>query len=860
MRQGHWNLFGRRPGRDTIVELTVVGLVLGSSLILGGLQVPVSLGLCAVAALSCTLALQRSSLGLRALPLPALVAFALAGFTTLQTVPLPPPVIQWLSPRAADIWAQAFSLNQGELRWAPLSYDPGSSTIEGARWFTYGCTFVAAATIGRRRGSRWGATLLFLSAVLLALITFAHGFLQAQRVYGIYTPMFAPSRWHIGPLLNPNTLAGYLNLGAFSGLGLALSRRPRLPISLIGCGVALLFGVSLLSGSRGGVFLLPVGFGALILLHRELRKREGSRRSFSAFHWAILTAPLLGGIALAVLGSTSRTWQELAQRNIDKFQMLGWARPLIRDHLWVGIGRGAFESVFQQYRTGPDNLIYSHPENLIAQWISEWGIVVGGLGLVVMAVGLRFRSLGVYQQSAAIGTVVGALLVVLHNLVDLSLEVPAIPIALAAGLGACWGGAARGDFRTQHKQWGLASRVVALAGLLLVAHGVVRGLHPVAHDRLEIRLQLQQVNLKDPGSVRELRGALTAAQLRHPSEPYFPRIRAALALQLGDEPVLKWINPALNLSPWSGRTHLLLASALARSGPLHQALLELRFAAEYDPGLAFDVGHMAVSLTKTPALLERAAPPGTPGAQVLFAAAERLNGPDHAESRTLLLQSAVRHDPLFWQARRGLLDEMLSSCPDDARCGPDFEKQVAGLESATPDSTMGLEYRARRLEKLGRVEEAVSLLGKECLRRRQREHCLGQLLSYASQLHDAKRTAEAAKALVADACQADRCVQALLQAGAAMERAGELLTALAYFERAVEEQPNAQTLGALGRAAQALGLYSKADAALSRAAVLKGADPRARLELEKSRHRAWLRSLTEQKGVQTIEPRSKPRN
>lgn len=856
MREGQWKPFSRLPDPDAIVDVLVIGLVLGSSLILGGLQIPVSLGLCAVAALSCTLALRRSSLTVRAVPLPSLVAFALAGFTTLQTVPLPLSVARWLSPRSAEIWTQALGSTGSGLRWAPLSYDPGASTIEAARWFTYGCTFLAAAAIGRRRGSRWGATLLFLAAVVLALITFAHGFFEAERVYGIYTPLFAPSRWHIGPLLNPNTLAGYLNLGAFSGLGLALSRRPRLPIWLIGCGVALLFGVSLLSGSRGGIFLLPIGFGLLILLHRQLRKKEGGRPRFSPLNWAMLTAPLLGGIALAILGSTSTTWQELAQRNVDKIHMWGWARPLIADHLWVGIGRGSFESVFQQYRTGPDNLIYSHPENLIVQWIAEWGIVAGGLGLVAMAVGLRFRSLGVYQQSAAIGTVVGAILVIAQNLVDLSLEVPAIPIALATGLGACWGGAVRRDWRSQQDAWSRPSQILALAGLLIIAHGLARGLHPVAQNRLEIHEQLQEVNFKDPDSVRELRSALTAAELRHPGEPYFPRIRAVLALQVGDEPVLKWIDQALTLSPWSGRTHLVLASALARSGPLHQALLELRFAAEYDPGLASNVGHMAASLTRSAALLERAAPPGTPGARVLFAAAERLTEPQDAENRMSLLESAARHDPQFLPARRRLLEEMLKSCPDGARCGADFERQVSALESATPDSTLGLEYRARRLEKLGRIEEAESLLVSQCFGRKQREGCLSRLLSYASQLRHGERTAQAAKALVADACQADRCLPALVQAGNALEKAGELTTALAYFERAVSEQRSAQTLGAVGRVAQALELFSKADAALTQAARLKGADPGARVELEQRRHQAWLKSLSEQ----PVEPPSKPRN
>jgi hypothetical protein len=843
MRQGQARLALWRLGAESLVEWLVAGIVLGAALGLGGLHVHFSVALSGLATLACVCAVWRVGLTPRTIPLPSLIAFGLAGYTTLQAVPLPLAWTRALSPHAAEVWTAARGPLEAPLTWAPLSYDPGASAVEAARWFGYGCLFLAAVTIGKRRGARWGATLLFFSSLLIAVITFAHGLLGAERVYGVYTPTFAPSRWHIGPLLNPNTLAGYLNLGAFCGLGLALSRRASAPRWVIGSGVALLIGVGLLSGSRGGVVLLPVGLALIVVLRSRLQKAEGGRGQLGVAEWLVLTAPVAGGIVLAVLGSSSMTWRELAQRNIDKIQMVGWARPLLKDHAWFGVGRGAFESVFQQYRAGPDNLIYSHPENLVIQWLSEWGLVVGGLGLVGMAFALRFRQLGVNQQSAAIGVAVGSLLVVLQNLVDLSLEVPAMPLALAAGLGACWGGANSRSWRPPRVALSRASLLFAGCTAVLLAHALGRGLNPVAQNRLDVHEQLETTNLKDPQAVNQLRQALAAAALRHPGEPYFPRLRAVLALQLGDEPVLKWIDQALTLSPWSGRTHLILGTALARNGPAHQALLELRLAAQYDPGLAVDVGRIAVSITKVPASLERAAPPGGAGARVLFAAAERMTDPSDVERRSKLLDLSVQRDGGFVQARRALLEHLLKSCLPQHACAELFERHVQALEAAAPTSALPLEYRARGLEKLGRLSEAEATLAQNCPRYPERARCLDLRLRYASRLRDSLRTAEAAKAVVSDACENDRCVPALLDAGRALETNGQLLPALAYFERAAADQPNAQTLGSVGRVALALGLYTRADAALTRAARMRGADPKALADLQEKRHKAWVKDL-----------------
>src|SRR5262249_4704283 len=144
-----------------------------------------------------------------------------------------------------------------------------------------------------------------------ALVTVAHGLLGATKVFGVYEPQFAAPAWHIGPLLNPNNLAGYLNLGIFCGLGLLLIREPVLPPTAVGLGVAMLVGVEVTSASRGGMLTLVLGIAlfSVFLWSGARRHRQGFSRS-RTLRW-MLGSAIGGGALLALLASTTHTWGEL---------------------------------------------------------------------------------------------------------------------------------------------------------------------------------------------------------------------------------------------------------------------------------------------------------------------------------------------------------------------------------------------------------------------------------------------------------------------------------------------------------------------------------------------------------------------
>ncbi|HEX4479086.1 MAG TPA: O-antigen ligase family protein, partial [Polyangiaceae bacterium] len=412
--------------------------VVGSVLAVGSVHVPVLVvAACVAIAAGTATFFARAEPGAR-WPAPAVVFAGLAAYTALQALPVPLSLLAHLEPATADIWSRAFTaLGERAPAWGAISLEPGASCVEALKWWAYAATFVAAAGVGAQRGARWGAALLLFSATLVALVSIAHGATDATKVYGFYAPRFGGERWHIGPLIDPNNLAGYLNLGALAGLGLIAEETPIAPRWVIALAVAPVVGMSFISESRGGFGALIVG---LVLLAFLLRRVRGSFIGSRARRMLIpLAATLIGGVALALTAASHHVVDALLNKDVQKLKALAWTVPMMRAHPWFGVGRGAFQSVFQQFFVSPNDIVYSHPENFAVQWATEWGLPVAIVGLSAIAWLLRPRALGYLNAPAASGVFAGLAALVLQNVVDLSLEVPGVMFATIAGAGFLWG-------------------------------------------------------------------------------------------------------------------------------------------------------------------------------------------------------------------------------------------------------------------------------------------------------------------------------------------------------------------------------------------------------------------------------------
>ena len=849
------------------VSTWLVGLVvIGSALAIGTVHAITLLIVAAVSFLAVALALYGSvpvGASIRpSLSLPVITCGALALYTLAQTLPLPMGLLRVIAPANADVWERVLlPLGEPALRWASISLDPGASVLEAVKWSTYAAIFASTAAISSKRGAAWGVTLVFASAMIAAVVTVAHGLAGATRVYGLYQPAFAASLWHVGPLLNPNNLAGYLNLGALAGLGLALTRKPVVPPWLIGVGVMLIVGVEVTSASRGGVLALPIGVLALAFITSRQSTGGGAGRDRSI--WTMVVAAVAGGAVLAVLGGTRDTWTELYAKDVSKIEMLLWARPLLRDHPFFGIGRGAFESVFPVYRFVPGNLVFTHAENFPAQWASEWGIPVTLAAFVAFGWAFAPRQLGVGRSAIAAGAWMGVAVLLLQNMFDLALEVPAIVIAAATILGSLWG-----DGRRRHiprpandtaspRDWSLPAAIaVSVAGLALLAFASHYRSTDVASDRAALRTAYEaEGNLQYPEEVARVRNLVRATMLRHPAEPYFPLIGALVAVRAHDESPMPWLQHTLERGQVNGRAHLLLAEFLGGRTAKKQALFELRLSVENDAGLAGPAAKTLVRWTRDEGEIMTAIPAGLMGVRMLDQVAAYLLQPDAWPLQSRCNQEIIARDPGEIGARVRESEARLTAletgkpedlCADREACHKTVLAHATAIALSRPESATAALLRARLLVVDKKPEEAVSLLEVECQKVTERILCLQARVTAAAQIKEphptangaSDRLAAAAKELIGNACNTPvSCADMATWVGDLRRNRGEIGLALVMYERAARADPTEERWLKLAAVASSVDEHGRAAEALERVAQRLGggnAELRERIKNERT--------------------------
>ena len=827
-------------------EIGLATIAIASALALGGAHVWVVLLATCALTLCGMIALITGSL--RKPPAPAFLLASLGLYTLLQTAPLPLSLLRQLSPSAAYVWTNALRPLGEEVRYGSLSLDPGASTLEAAKWTAYSLAFWLAAAMRRRRGVAYPLAIVFASALLVALATLAHALTNATKVFGIYEPQLGTAANHIGPILNSNCLAGYLLLGVLTGLGFALSAQTPASRWLLATATAFIAAMTVLAGSRGGLGALVIGVCTLAWV--EYRARRSLRRTHKLkwFDWAGLSSVVALAVAFSILGAQD-AWFELTHGDLNKLQLGVWVWPMLRDFPVFGVGRGAFESAFPFYKLSAINLIFANPESIIAQWVSEWGLPFGLLGLGSLLWTLRPSRLGISRSPLRCAAAIGVGALVVQNLVDFSLELFAPMLAVTIILGACWGenqDRSRPPRRISERATKQLAFAFVILNLLAVSLSFTRGRWPVSFDRLAAQEAYQTTDPKLKSQPEALWSTLRTMMLRHPAEPYFPRLGALLALRGGRVEPLPWIEQALERGPVDSRTHWILARALEAHGFLQQALLEARLTVDYDPSLAPVVGTAVSSWSQRLEDIERAAPKGSSGSELRTYAANALDRVRYVQLREALLRGAVREDPSSVRARRALADELLSGvghdqCSGDMfpRCDAEIRAQADALDRIAPSSASGSEVRARLFALTDRVDLAERALSERCplLEQEERITCW-RALFFAARARPQNRELfeRVARRLVDTACTLElECEASLLQAGEAMSQLGNWAEAVSYFQKAVQLEPSVGSLLKLAEVATAADRPVVARRALETAAAHASQDAALRDQIEAKR-------------------------
>lgn len=790
-----------RVSRDQGLLGLLALMTLGSVLAVGGVPPGVVVALGALATASAGL-LAFHPIPERRPPLaPAALVLFLSAYTALQTIPLPLSWLSGLSPTAADIWERALVPMGERATNGSLSLEPVLTTTEALKWSIYAVVFQVAAVVGRRYGAVTALGLVFASGVLVALATIGHDLAGAKKVFGLYEPRTLNVYARVGPLLNPNNLAGYLNLAAVAGLAMLQSRRGRISPSLIGGGVAIIVAVAFRSASRAGLILLPVGIvlAAASTVVVRLRSRPGSRarRGMWTAYGTIGLAAVLG-LALGVLVADDLVWNALIDESTEKLGIPALAKPMLDDFAAFGAGRGAFESVFLAYRPAMvAHLTYTHPENLAIQWISEWGFGVGIGALAFTLWWFRPSRLGATRSALNGSALVAVAVLFLHNFADLSLELPGIAISATVILGGLSGDATG---RQRHPELPeRRERIARFAALAAAATmtilSLIRGTSTLHDDRAATRKAVEQA-LTDATKTTEARAAIRSNMLRHPADYYFPQLGAVLAQRTRSESPMPWIQRALERGPTIGRTHLLLAEVLRSRGAKSQALLELRYAVEMEKSLARGAAALAITWTREYGELLVAVPDGPLGGVVLDQMASQLLAPADAPLREGLDMEALARDASLRspherlaQARLDALDSGEAPCLSRGECYEEVLTHARTITEKHPKSSRGAQIEALLAIKDGRPDDARRILAEACKLPQDNLLCMQLLLGV-----EPNETLPQAVARYAAVACADRkaCAAAWDLAASVYAQRSLYAQAQGAAERAAKEQPSVE--------------------------------------------------------------------
>lgn len=518
----------------------------------------------------------------RELRFPAVFPVFVGGlaYTALQAVPMPTALIRQVLPVSAEGSRLAHhAVGLGDPSFVPLSLDPGGTLLAIVQGASLVATVASVHALRQRRGRTHVLRFVAASVCLVALVTILHVGVAATKVFGVYEPRYAQA---LGPVMNPNHLAGFMAFGIPLLLGFAMEARVRTQRIAWASLALLCFVVALVSRSRGGAAAALAGPPTLAvwvaLGAGRARRGEGARLDPRALGAGAVFLGLAVGAFLYVVGGQLPA--DFHDTDLSKLELARRAFALVAESPLFGIGRGAFSSAFVAIHGTSER--YTHAENLVAQWTAEWGLPVA----LMVAIGLGkalLRALSGARSRVHVGAIVGILAIAFQNLVDFSLEMSGIACVVAGTLAVLEPAAASEtapavDGATSRGQGARAALAVALALAVLV-------LGPVA-IRNDVERLVEGLGQRPRVSAPELSllGARTASF--HPREP-------GLFLALGAHGIAsRWpyamrsLNRAMELAPGWPAPHVVAAAYFLARGSLDQARIEVREAESRQRGAA----------------------------------------------------------------------------------------------------------------------------------------------------------------------------------------------------------------------------------------------------------------------------------
>jgi O-antigen ligase len=379
------------------------------------------------------------------LRLPLILMGALAGWTALQLIPLPPAL--WHGLPGHEVVRQVSEASGTITSWRPISISPDETISSLLAFLPPIAVLVAASAF--RRDRRHAITMVIIAGMLASAVV------GIAQLIGAVPPLYRVSNAGapIGFFANRNHQALFLSCSIVLIAYWALQARSDKALQgralgLVGYALFMI-AIILAAGSRAGVVLAMVasGISAAMLRSRMLavlsRLPRRNRVQLIVLISAVPVLVLLLG-AIALSSARAEALQRLFTTGESelRFALMPATFALAARYFPFGAGMGTFDAAYRQVEADTDlNLKYlNHAHNDVVELALTGGLpaLIFGVLLVLVAARQAWRvwtadhtHSGVDHARAYSGVL---LLTLLSSLVDYPLRTPTIACLCAFGL------------------------------------------------------------------------------------------------------------------------------------------------------------------------------------------------------------------------------------------------------------------------------------------------------------------------------------------------------------------------------------------------------------------------------------------
>ncbi|MDD5544825.1 MAG: O-antigen ligase family protein [Acidobacteriia bacterium] len=296
----------------------------------------------------------------------------------------------------------------------------------------------------RRESTPPFLTILVFTIIIAGFVMALFGILEklsgAKEIYWVRTLTHGGNL--MGPFVNRDHFAGWLEMPFGLTLGLILFLRRRVPYWWLLAFSAVLMGTAILySGSRGGMLCFAFQLVSAAILAFSTNEFNFSDSSFSLQAWRDSVrafAPLLviAGILVAVVLSIAYVGPDAVLGRLQDQLSADQRLPVWHDTLGIvkaypllGSGLGSFRTIFPHFQNHDYASRYLQAHNDYLQLLSETGIVGALLALAALFAVLTSGFLNCFHGSrfsigARLGAILGILGLLLHSFFDFNLQIP----------------------------------------------------------------------------------------------------------------------------------------------------------------------------------------------------------------------------------------------------------------------------------------------------------------------------------------------------------------------------------------------------------------------------------------------------